>query len=351
MVSIRSKLLRGSTLLSFIFLFPACSEKATCALEGCTSNGSVKMVGDQQASQDARPDDLAAAKAEIEKAKKALEDAFAELKDRVIFNESVDKLQNDMLHLHDVRIAALELRVSAIDTKILSLESEIAASNEAIAANEAALVRAREELAQAAKDGDAALKAQLEAHIAGLVSEQKAVNLNVTNRVIALEGFRAAQEITNGALGTDIGALQNQVAGLLTTIGSVSDSSQSSSIFGLIKKAQEGVAAATSLATNIQNSIPGLLSTLETTLRGELNSAKSAVLQDIANKLVEAKSYIDGEISGLGSSISDIEIALKNKSECTYGVVKTIINVPLFKLVIKAQDVTCDGNTFSVIVP
>lgn len=243
MAGLRSYMIRGGALISFVVVFAACSEKATCALEGCTKENKVELKDDSSAANNALDAQADASKAE----KEAIEKAIKDIKDRMELGESIDKVQNDMLHIHETRLAALELKITQIDASIVSLNSKIADAEAAILANKNKIDEVKADLEAAIAAGDTALKADLEAQLAEHAQQEAGLRAALEARVALLEAFKVAQEAANSVVDGKLSSLQSSVDNILARLAVVEgkvDGSISSGLYSLIQTVQQSVSAA-----------------------------------------------------------------------------------------------------------
>lgn len=359
MASIRSKILRGSALVSFIFLFSACSEKATCALEGCTEDSGVKLQSDSQGSEDARPDDLAAAKAEIEKAKKALEDAFAELKDRVIFNESVDKIQNDMLHIHETRIAALELKANTFAEDISGLKSRMTTVEGEIANVRDELFQAEERLMTAIAEGDQATIDLLQPQVTSLKNSHDALKADYDIRVKALEELTDLQDgALVGLINSSVAAVQGQVTKLIQALygssGTLPESMPAQGVLARLSLIEQGAAQTNANLLNLFHLVVKMNVALGVAIdfKGTLDASKWEVSYPEIQQMKEDIAALQGVV---GDSESGLVKALALLQDEVDGITRCSVSAEYYDgkllnlLKVYKKDVSCtdEGGTTS----
>ncbi len=331
MAGLRTNIIRGGALLSLVVLFTACSEKATCALEGCTKNESKVELksGDSQNALDAKVDTSKSDKEAIEK-------AIKDLKDRLELGESIDKVQNDMLHIHETRLAALELKVTQIDTSIAGLNTKIAAAEAAIAANKLEIERVEKELQDAIKAGDDALKAQLTEKMEQLVGAEAELREALAVRVAALEALTEGLNVAD--IISQLGGLDEKIAEILGVLkGDASAQEGSPAALGL----ESVVASLSSKASSTRSTLESLIAALGGTINGtsvlglEKISKLRSDITDLGSKLADHKTKT-------AQDIADLQTAINNKVSC-------VIGAPYGgKHNDKFQDITCGGKKIKI---
>lgn len=275
---------------------------------------------------DAKVDTSASDKAAIEK-------AIKDIKDRMELGESIDKVQNDMLHIHETRLAALELKVTQIDAKVALHAEKIAAAEEGIAVNAQKILDVKAELVAAIEAGDEAAKASLQVKLDALEADQSAKRNALASRVDILEEYKG-QLVTADVI-NKLGSLQTQISDLKTKIEGPLESRI---------QAIEVLLAAVAKQAELTGDLMGaLLVELQATIIGDITDPY-AQLEVKSTKLDKLRSDLEGVKSDLLSKEAVLKALINEKSECSFGPrTGGFLN--------HKQTITCDGVTITVEVP
>lgn len=357
----------SSALLVGIFA-ANCSRPVTCAVEGCVKDDKVVLKSDSQPAKDTSAD----AKADTTKAD--LEKLIDELKSRVNLNDSIDTLQNDMLHLHETRLAALELKDKEIDTAIAGINSTLVEHKAAIDANALEIARVESSLtemieaakAKAASDlcekamslmskirqlrsdmvnGDASVRSDLQgqidaligqittaigplelgeggsslaAQLAALQTKQNNQYKELDRRVKTLEIFAIAQTAINLVVQGQIVGLQSQISSLSTRLGKVEV--RLTAAEGKITAVEALVSGLSTSIGSIQGTVNGLTTKVNLLLATDV--LQSAAILQIIGDLDALKTKYNSQVPALLASVGSINEAIEDlenapSSSCT----------------------------------